>query len=71
MQADAIADQPGNQNVVLEELADPVHREDRKEAAQAVPLQRGRHDAELVFKELEGQYALVSEALQRERAATH
>lgn len=31
----------------------------------------GRHNAELVFKELQGQYALVSEALQRERAATH
>lgn len=31
----------------------------------------GRRDAELVFRELEGQYALVREALQRERAAAH
>jgi HPt (histidine-containing phosphotransfer) domain-containing protein len=29
----------------------------------------GRRDADLVFKELEGQYALVRDALQRERDA--
>jgi HPt (histidine-containing phosphotransfer) domain-containing protein len=30
-----------------------------------------RHDAELIFRELESQYALVSEALQRERRSAH
>jgi HPt (histidine-containing phosphotransfer) domain-containing protein len=32
-------------------------------------LSGGRPDAELMFRELEGQYQLVREALQRERAA--
>ena len=31
----------------------------------------GRRDAELVFKELESQYALVRDALQRQRIAAH
>src|SRR5436190_507068 len=31
----------------------------------------GHCEAELTFRELEGQYALVSDALQRERYATH
>src|SRR5690348_4380419 len=43
MQADAIADQPRDEHVVLEQLADAVDREHGEKAGQSRPLQKRRH----------------------------
>ena len=49
MQPDPIADQPWDQHVIFEQLANSVHGDHGNEPGEAVPLQRRSDDAEQSF----------------------